>query len=259
MVLGTVRKWLLVFTAILALAACQKSVQRSPTPAAAANPTASVPSPTPSPAPTPASAATVNPAAPVPSPAQRTVNPPGATTGSPIVLTKENAAKAATDNLRGFSNPAGLMALARDGRFMPEDFKIGALGDSQGDDAQADKALATAEHFLSRLVTGSVETKDIVADAQASLSDTLSYGLSRGYQPSSYRIGAVKTDTSGQATATIRLFGSTGTSEGEIYFERVGDDWLIADLQVSLAQMAIARTAPKEKFFPSAYRWLLED
>jgi hypothetical protein len=35
--------------------------------------------------------------------------------------------------------------------------------------------------------------------------------------------------------------------------------WLVSDLQLSMGQMAVTKEKPKEKFFPSAYRWLLEE
>ena len=50
-----------------------------------------------------------------------------------------------------------------------------------------------------------------------------------------------------------------GTAEGEIYMAKPKAQWLVTDLQLSLAQMAVKREKPKEKFFPSAYRWLLEE
>jgi len=242
--------------ALVFLASCQKSAQHSPAPVTKTEPATVITATPVQPAPIPASRP---PASTGPSPA---VNPPAAAPSPAdpgLHLTKEGTDKAEPAGSRSFTSPAGLMALGRESRFLPEDFKIGPLGDARGSDLRGDKAMTTAEHFLSHLVGGTIETKDISPDAQASLSDTISYGLKRGYQPIAYRLGAIKTDANGQMSATLRLWGTVGTSEGEIYFTRVGEEWLVSDLQLSLAQMAVAKTAPKEKFFPSAYRWLLED
>jgi hypothetical protein len=83
--------------------------------------------------------------------------------------------------------------------------------------------------------------------------------LERGYTPSSFRLGVPKDVAGGQIAANVRFFGGEGTSEGEIYMARAGTQWLVADVQVNLADLAVARAAPKEKFFPSEYRWLLEE
>jgi hypothetical protein len=151
------------------------------------------------------------------------------------------------------------MALGRDSRFMPEDFKIGTIGTGSAGKADADAAFAAASGFLDGLVTGSVERQWITPDAQDTLSDTLTYALERGYTPSSFRLGVPKDVAGGQIAANVRFFGGEGTSEGEIYMARAGTQWLVADVQVNLADLTVARAAAKEKFFPSAYRWLLEE
>jgi hypothetical protein len=244
MVQEAVRKWWLpcaVVLALVSLDACQKIVQKAPTPDTS-TPSAAATQPQ-TVARAQSAAAAAAPGPPQPS--------------APIVLTKEHSAAATPTTPRALANPAGLMALDREKRFLPEDFKIGPLGDAHGNDARANAATATAEDFLGRLVAGSIETRDITPEAQASLSDTLMYGLKRGTTPTAYRIGTASADASGQWAAPVRLWGAVGTSEGEIYFVQAGDEWLVQDLQVSLAQLAVARTAPKGKFFPSAYRWLL--
>ena len=45
---------------------------------------------------------------------------------------------------------------------------------------------------------------------------------------------------------------------GDLYVAR-RQKWLVSDLQLSLAQLAVKREKAKEKYFPSAYRWLLEE
>ncbi len=151
------------------------------------------------------------------------------------------------------------MALGRDRRIMPEDFKIGALGDDRTVRKDDSGALAAAGEFLSRLAEGSVDKKLVAAESQDRLSDSLAFGLRQGNMPSSFRLGAPKSRDDGEIAAAVRLFGPTGTSEGEIYIAPSGSQWLVTDLQLSLAQLSVRREKPKEKFFPLEYRWLLEE
>ena len=157
------------------------------------------------------------------------------------------------------ASAATLMALGRDRRIMPEDFKIGPLGDDRGERKDESRALAAAGDFLSRLVAGSVDKKLLAPESQDTVADTLTFGLKQGNAPTSYRLGAPKSRDNGEVTASVRLFGPEGTSEGEIYVAPSGSQWLVADLQLSLAQLSVKRDKPQEKFFPLESRWLLEE
>ena len=151
------------------------------------------------------------------------------------------------------------MALGRQTRKLPEDFKIGPLGDNRTEDQDANGALSVADAFLTGLVAGKPDGALLAADSQKTVLDTLTYGLKQGYTPSSFRLGTPKAQDNGEIAANVRLFGAEGTAEGEIYMARTGKKWLVTDLQLSLAQLAVKREKSKEKYFPSAYRWLLEE
>ncbi len=151
------------------------------------------------------------------------------------------------------------MALGRGRRILPEDFKIGPLGDDRGTAREENLAAEAAEAFLASLVAGRIDRKLLSPESEQTIADTLSYGLSRGYAPTSYRLGAPKSRDNGEITARVRLFGPTGSAEGDIYVAPAGTRWLVADLQLSLAQLAVKRDTAKEKFFPLEYRWLLEE
>jgi hypothetical protein len=151
------------------------------------------------------------------------------------------------------------MALGRGSRILPEDFTIGPLGDPATGSADERAAMSTAQVFLSRLTAGSVDASLLTPDSRDAVVDSLHEGMARGYLPRSARLGVPTRRDTGEVTATVRLFGTPGTSEGVIYLARSGSEWLVADLQLSLAQIGVAHERPQEKFFPSAYRWLLED
>jgi hypothetical protein len=151
------------------------------------------------------------------------------------------------------------MALGRGTVLLPEDFKIGPLGDAGTAKKDQQSAMLAAGSFLSDLIAGKVDSKLLTPEAQSRVPDTLAFGLKQGYTPTAYRLGAPRTREDGEITATLRLFGVEGTSEGEIYMARAGDQWLVSDVQISLAGLSVKRPPAKEKYFPSAYRWLLED
>jgi hypothetical protein len=197
-------------------------------------------------------------AAPAPAvggPGQAAPAPPAKT----ITLSPETQKQSSAATPRAMANASTLMALDRDKRLLPEDFKIGPLGESRGQKADEAGAMATAEAFMARLVTGKIDRTLIAPESEKALSDTLGYGLQQGFTPLSYRLGMPKKSDSGEIAVNVRLFGADGTSEGEIFLARAGSKWLVSDFQLSLAALAVTREKSKQKFFPSAYRWLLED
>lgn len=151
------------------------------------------------------------------------------------------------------------MALGRQTRALPEDFKIGVLGDDRTENQEENGAISTADAFLAGLVAGKPDRALLTAESEKTVLDTLTYGLKQGYTPSSFRLGTPKVQDDGGIAANVRLFGAEGSAEGEIYMARAGKKWLVSDLQLSLAQLAVKHEKSKEKYFPSAYRWLLEE
>jgi hypothetical protein len=142
---------------------------------------------------------------------------------------------------------------------MPEDFKIGLLGDERTERKDDNAALAVAEEFLTHLIEGSVEKKLLAPESQEKVADSLTFGLKQGNTPISFRLGAPRSRADGELAASVRLFGPIGTTEGMIYIAASGSQWCVADLQLTLAQLSVKREKSKEKFFPLEYRWLLEE
>jgi hypothetical protein len=253
-----------VLAACLVVVGCQRSPRQPP-----ATPAASVATQGNAGGGTPALAGAMAQARP-PAPAAPGQQPPPAPSSAPgeqqaarplpggITLSRDVAGQTAAGP-RPPSTAAGLMALDRQKRILPEDFKIGPLGEARGGTVDTDAAIAAAEAFLASVVSGTPDVKLLAPDSGKAVSDTVTFGLQQGYTPKSFRVGTPKVRDDGEITATVRLFGADGTSEGEIYMSRVGKAWLVSDLQLSMAQLAVKKEKSKEKFFPSTYRWLLED
>lgn len=151
------------------------------------------------------------------------------------------------------------MALGRDSRILPEDFKIGPMGDALAREKDQDQAMEAAGKFLTGLVGGKVDKDLITEGSRDTMAGTLGFGLGNGNTPTSWRLGTPRTRGDGEVTAAVRLFRDDSSSEGEIYVARSGSKWLVSDLQLSLAQLSVKSDKPKEKFFPLDYRWLLEE
>ena len=151
------------------------------------------------------------------------------------------------------------MALGRSKPLLPEDFKVGQLGDDHSGTSDQGSAMAAAGKFLAGLVAGTVETELVAPDSQSALLNSLSYEIERGNTPKSYRLGAPKNHDNGEITATVRVFGDQSSSEGEIYMAASGRQWVVADIQLSLGELAVKKERSKDKYFPSEYRWLLKE
>jgi hypothetical protein len=256
----------IILLLVLLISSCQKSARQNAVTAAggtaaAGQPNAAVPAGMPGSAPPtpPAAAPAVAPKAPPLATSPAVPSPPAQEATKTITLSRDAPMQGASAPARALANALTLMALDRGKRTLPEDFKTGPLGDDRSGRTDEDSAAAVAQTFLSHLVEGNVDRKLLAPDSESTLSDTLGYGLRQGNVPKSYRLGAPIKRDDGEVTATVRLFGAEGTSEGEIYLAKAGTQWLVSDLQLSLAEMAVKREKPKEKYFPSAYRWLLED
>ena len=198
--------------------------------------------------------------APAPGTAEHSATAPGASgPKQTIALAREQPAPATTVAPRQNTDVTSLLTLGRDSRILPEDFKIGAFGDARAGDPDDRQAMAVAGSFLGRLVSGKVEVALLDPSSESRVSDMLDFGIQRGDVPLSYRLGAPKKHEGGEITASIRLFGTAGTSEGEISLARVGGHWLVTDLQISMDDLQAKQEKPTERFFPSSYRWMLEE
>jgi hypothetical protein len=239
----------------LTVLACQKSARQGTGPVPAPQPSQSTAQPQ----------ALTSMARPEPAPKKKPQGEPQRASTSPlnparsITLSKDQQAEPLPGRPRPLTSAATLMALGRQKRALPEDFKIGPLSDDHMENADENGAVSTADAFLAGLVAGKVDRALLAAESEKTMFDTLAYGLKQGYTPGSFRIGTPKVQDDGEIAANVRLFGADGSAEGEIYMARAGKKWLVADLQLSLAQLAVKHEKSKEKYFPSAYRWLLEE
>jgi hypothetical protein len=173
-------------------------------------------------------------------------------------VAQEQPSAAALAAARQNADVTSLLPLGRGLRSLPEDFKIGALGDAREGDAEEQQAMTVASSFLARLVVGNVDATLLDPANAGRVSDMLDYSIQRGDTPQEYRIGTPKKHESGEITANVRLIGTVGTSEGEIALARTGGHWLVTDLQISMGDLKVKKEKPKDRFFPSSYRWMLE-
>jgi hypothetical protein len=150
----------------------------------------------------------------------------------------------------------GLLSQGAQDGTLPEDFEIGPLGAARllGDDERA--AYNAAASLLDAFARGRVERTGLAADSRDALAGTIAYALERGDLPVAWRLGPPRA-TSSELVANLRLFGTDGSAEGELYARREGGDFRVSDLQIDPARMRVRRERSGRTFFPSPYRWLL--
>ena len=150
---------------------------------------------------------------------------------------------------------------------LPEDFKIGPLADLVGIDRSTLEMVSISTRFLDGLQEGRVERESVHAEVREELTTSIRYYLQRDLVPVNYRIGAITTESYGEseqrssllekrtAWMNLRLFGSPGVSEGELYLERSAGRWFVSDLQIDFEGMGREYLREEEQYYPSTYGW----
>jgi hypothetical protein len=152
---------------------------------------------------------------------------------------------------------------------LPEDFKIGLLAELVNVDRDTQEIVSAASRFLDALREGTVPVDILQADVREELSSSIGYYLEQGLIPINYRIGAITTDPVPKAEQSspalrqaawmnVRLFGSPGVAEGELYLQRSGGRWYISDLQINFEELGQSYAPEREKYYPSTYGWGIE-
>ncbi len=152
-------------------------------------------------------------------------------------------------------------------QILPEDFKIGPLADLVGVDRNTLEMVSASARFLNALLEGRVQGESLHADVRDELTTSIRYYLERNLIPVDYRIGTITTESYAEgdpmpsrlhrreAWMNLRLFGSPGVSEGELYLERSGGRWYVSDLQIDFEGMGREYVREQEQYYPSTYGW----
>jgi hypothetical protein len=150
---------------------------------------------------------------------------------------------------------------------LPEDFKIGPLADLVGADRSTLEMITVATRFLEALQDGAVDGESLLAEVRQELTTSIRYYLEQDLIPVNYRIGAITTESYAEgdqaqsplqhrtAWMNLRLFGSPGVSEGELYLERSAGRWYVSDLQIDFERMSREYVREEEVYYPSTYGW----
>jgi hypothetical protein len=211
-----------------------------------------------------------NPVGPAKQPAALSSTPPVAKAGTSTPSPAKPSASEARDTAPGQATPAaspapvlpadnglfGLLGQGGQDGTLPEDFEIGPLGAARllKDDEGA--AFAAAAAMLAAFARGRVDRAAIAAGSRDALAATIAFALERGDLPVAWRLGPPRANGA-ELVANVRLLGTDGSAEGEIYARREGGNLLVSDLQIDPARMRVRRERPDRTFFPSPYRWLL--
>ena len=150
---------------------------------------------------------------------------------------------------------------------LPEDFKIGPLADLIGVDRNTLEMISISTRFLNALQDGTIDRQSLHKAVREELTTSIRYYLDRDRIPVNYRIGVITMESSSEdeqepsalqrrsAWMNVRLFGSPGVSEGELYLERSGGRWYVSDLQIDFEEMGQEYVREQEQYYPTIYGW----
>jgi len=156
------------------------------------------------------------------------------------------------------SSETGLFAFFPQQRIVPMDFKIGPLQDRVQAPLDLLSATGVTRRFLESLVARTPDYSLVAEENRNLLRDLISYPLSRGYLPDSFRIGKLAFEGDVNVRANIRLLKGKAVTEGEIYLRKIDEVWKVDDLQVGFTLLAREYQRDTEPFRPGDYRFLLE-
>ena len=147
---------------------------------------------------------------------------------------------------------------------LPEDFEIGSLADLRGIDLEERQIVTVTTRFLNAMQEEAVHEEVLLMTVRKELGDSIRYYLERGFVPLTYRIGAITIESVDKdsslslnpaAWMNIRLFGTPGVTEGQLYLEKTGGRWYVSDLQVNLELLKQAYVREQDAYYPSVYGW----
>ena len=150
---------------------------------------------------------------------------------------------------------------------LPEDFDIGPLADLVGVDRNILEMISVSTRFLNALQEGTIDRQSLHESVREELTTSIRYYLDRDLIPVTYRIGVITMEASSgdeqepstlqrrSAWMNVRLFGSPGVSEGELYLERSGGRWYVSDLQIDFEGMGQEYVREQEQYYPTIYGW----
>jgi hypothetical protein len=150
---------------------------------------------------------------------------------------------------------------------LPEDFKIGPLADLVGVDRSTLEMISVSTRFLNALEEGTIDQQALLEEVREELTTSIRYYLDRELIPVNYRIGVITMESSSEseqepsslqrrsAWMNVRLFGSPGVSEGELYLERSGGRWYVSDLQIDFEALGQEYVKEQEQYYPTIYGW----
>ena len=152
-------------------------------------------------------------------------------------------------------------------QILPEDFEIGPLADLVAVDRNILEMISVSTRFLNALQEGKIDGQSLHEAVREELTTSIRYYLDRDRIPATYRIGVITMQSSSEdeqeppsfqrrrAWMNLRLFGSPGISEGELYLERSGGRWYVSDLQIDFEAMGQEYVREQEQYYPTIYGW----
>ncbi|MBN1836115.1 MAG: hypothetical protein JW820_09715 [Spirochaetales bacterium] len=158
--------------------------------------------------------------------------------------------------------PEGRLLPLRGSAVLPEDFRIGPLEDRLAPSGAKQQILGVAASFLETLGDGSFPTDAVLPEGREELRRSLAYYIEQDLVPVRYRLGTIDFPEEAQdaesACLNLRLYGSPGIAEGELYLSVFAGRWYVADVQAGFPFLREPYEKKDQTFTPSVYGWRLQ-
>lgn len=191
---------------------------------------------------------------------------PGAAAGSVTLKPVGGAGSSSSSQPPGSTSPGGaatpegtnrLLALRGGSPVYPSDYQIGALQPLTPAGTERGAIVRVIQKFFEGLAAGEVDTKLVSPQWKDEIVRQLSGPKRRGDLPDSVRIGIVSVEQD-KAHAAIRMEKGSGSANGQIYLDRIGQGWYVSDLQVDFADLS-KPAAKGPPFDPAEWKSMVKE
>ncbi len=139
---------------------------------------------------------------------------------------------------------------------IPADFSLGPLQDRFSAAAEDRMIYSRFSLFFKGLSSTGIDPSFLLPAVRTELERLIASTLPKDHRPESYRMGNITTAASNKARFNIRIESGIGRSEGEIYMEKLEDQWYISGIHLDLSVLSKPYEKEDAQWQPGEYNWL---
>jgi hypothetical protein len=139
---------------------------------------------------------------------------------------------------------------------IPHDFSLGPLQDRFSLSSQERAIYKRFALFFAGLTSAVIDPSFLLPAERTELARLISATLPDQHPPQSYRMGKIAVREENKVRFNIRVESGIGRSEGEIYMEKLEDQWYISGIHVDLSVLSVQYEKEGSQWQPGEYKWL---